>query len=172
MWTRVNPECMFSKHFRGKLFENGKRYAKSETIQKALEERIQNHILHVQFDCKTSISQSNLLYPLYGVYVYNYSKRQKMPKCVKMFTLKWHQKQRHFFIHPCRSLQCIRFVRRKFFLSRTSLPEPIVRKEGGGEFSTILPFWAPLHFDRTKLAHAQFGYGAYTIRPELDLYGI
>ena len=55
---------MFFKNFRGKLFENGKKYTKSEsTIQKALEERIQNHILHVQFEHKTSVSQSNLLYP-------------------------------------------------------------------------------------------------------------
>ena len=82
------------KYFKGILFENGKRYAKSETtLQKVLEERIPNHILHVQFERKTSISQSNLLYPLYGVYVYNDPKRQKMPKCVKMFTSKWHRKQ-------------------------------------------------------------------------------
>ena len=48
-------------------------------------------------------------------------------------------------------------------LSRTSLPEP---KWGrGGEFSTIPSFWAPLHFDWTKLAHAQLGYGAFNIRP-------
>ena len=59
---------MFSKYFRGKLFESGKRYAKPETtIQKALEDRIPNHILYVQFEHKTSISQSNLLYPLYVV---------------------------------------------------------------------------------------------------------
>ena len=32
------------------------------------------------------------------------------------------------------------------FLSRTSLPEPILSREGG-EFSTIPPFGAPLHFD-------------------------
>ena len=51
------------------------------------------------------------------------------------------------------------------FLSRTSLPEPILIGEGGGEFSTIPPFGAPLHFDWTKLAHAQLGYGAYNIRP-------
>ena len=94
---------MFSKYFRGKLFENGKRYAKSETtMQKALEERIPNHILHVKFERKTSVSQINLLYPLYGVY--NNPKRQKMPKRVKMFTSKWHRQQRHFFIHPFRSL--------------------------------------------------------------------
>ena len=45
------------------LFENGRRYAKSDnTIQKGLKERIQNHILHVQFERKISVSQSNLLY--------------------------------------------------------------------------------------------------------------
>ena len=52
------------------------------------------------------------------------------------------------------------------FLSRTSLPEPILSGEGGGvNFSTIPPFGAPLHFDWTKLAHAQLGYGAFNIRP-------
>ena len=46
--------------FRWKLFENGKRYTKSETtLQKALEERIPNHILHVQFERKITVSQSN-----------------------------------------------------------------------------------------------------------------
>ena len=121
---------MFFECFRGKLFENRKRYTKSKTtVQKALEERIPNHILHGQFERKISIGQSNLLYPLYGVYVYNYLKRQKMPKRVKMFTSKWHRKQQQFFIHPFRSLQCIRFVEKKF-LARTSLPEPILYGEG------------------------------------------
>ena len=161
MWTRVNPKFMFFKYFRGKLFENGKRCAKSDTtIQKALEERIPNHILHVQFGRKTSVSQSNLLYPLY---VYNNPKRQKMPKRVKMYTFKWHRKQRHFFIHPFKSLQCIWFVGRNFF-SKTSLPEPIWIGEGGGWIFNYSPFWGPLHFDSTKLAHAQLGYGAYNIR--------
>ena len=51
-------------------------------------------------------------------------------------------------------------------LSRTSLPEPILSGKGGGvEFSTTPSFGAPLHFDWTKLAHAQLGYGAYNIRP-------
>ena len=51
------------------------------------------------------------------------------------------------------------------FLSRTSLPEPIISGEGGDEFSAIPHFGTPLHFDWTKLAHAQLGYGAYNIRP-------
>ena len=51
------------------------------------------------------------------------------------------------------------------FLSRTSLPEPILSGEGGGDFSTIPPFGAPLHFDWTILAHAQLSYGAFNIRP-------
>ena len=162
MWTRVNTECLLFKNFRVKLFENGKRYAKSETtIQKALKERIPNHILHVQFERKTSVSQSNLLYPLY---VYNYPKQQKMPKRVKMFTSKWHRKQRHFFIHPFTSLQCIWFVGRKFFV-KNKLTRAYLKWGKGGEFSTIPPFGAPLQFDWTILAHAQLGYGAYNIRP-------
>ena len=53
---------MFFECFRGQLFENGKRNTKSETtIQKALEERIPNHILHVQFERKISVSQSKEL---------------------------------------------------------------------------------------------------------------
>ena len=49
--------------FKGILFENGRRYAKSDNmIQKGLK-RIQNHILHVQFERKISVSQLNLLYP-------------------------------------------------------------------------------------------------------------
>ena len=92
---------MFFECFRGQLFENGKRYTNSETtIQKALEERIPNHILHVQFERTISVSQSNLLYPLY---VYNDLKRQKMPKRVKIFTSKWHRKQQHFFTQPFKS---------------------------------------------------------------------
>ena len=52
------------------------------------------------------------------------------------------------------------------FLSRTSLPEPILSGEGGGlNFSSIPPFGAPLHFDWTKLAHGQLGYEAFNIRP-------
>ena len=50
--------------FKGILFENGRRYAKFDnTIQKGLKERIQKHILHVQFEGKISVSQSDLLYP-------------------------------------------------------------------------------------------------------------
>ena len=52
------------------------------------------------------------------------------------------------------------------FLSRTSLPDPILSGEGGGGGVNFQPpFGAPLHFDWTKLAHAQLGYGAYNIRP-------
>ena len=54
---------------------------------------------------------------IHRVYVYNYLKRQKMPKRVKIFTSKWHRKQQHLFIHPFRSLQCIRFVEKKFFVA-------------------------------------------------------
>ena len=59
MWT-----CMAFEFFKGKLFENSERYTKSDNmIQKSLKERIPNNILHVQFEHKISVSQSNLLYP-------------------------------------------------------------------------------------------------------------
>ena len=47
--------------FPGKLFENRKRYAESDnTIQKGIKKRIPNDILHVPFELKISVSQSNL----------------------------------------------------------------------------------------------------------------
>ena len=114
---KLTMSISFFLFFKGKLFENGNRYAKSDnTIQKGLNERIPNDILHVKFKRKSSLSQSNLLYPRYGVYVYKYLKRQKRPKRVKMLTSKWHRKQEYFFIHlHNRSFQCIRFVEKHFF---------------------------------------------------------
>ena len=66
------------------------------------------------------------------VYVYNYPKRQKMPKRVKMFTSKWHRKQQHFFIHPFRSLQCIWFLGRKFFVENKLTKAYLKWGRGGG----------------------------------------
>ena len=55
--------CMPVEHYKEKLFENGKKYAKSDnTLQNSINERIQNHILHVKFERKISVSQSNSLY--------------------------------------------------------------------------------------------------------------
>ena len=136
---------MFFECFRGKLFENSRRCTKSETtVHKALEERIPNHILHVQFERKISVSKWNLVYPLY---VYNYLKRQKMPKRVKIFTSKWHRKQQHFFIPPFRSLQCIWFVEKKLFVTNKLTRAYLMwgMGGGGGGFSRA-PFWGPLEF--------------------------
>ena len=137
---------MFFECFGRKLFENGKRYTKSETTtQKALEERIPNHILHVQFERKISVSQSNLLYPLY---VYNYLKRQKMPKRVKIFTSKWHRKQQHLLMHPFRSLQCIRFVEKNFFVANKLTRAYLMwgKGGGGGVNFQLCPLLGPLEF--------------------------
>ena len=51
------------------------------------------------------------------------------------------------------------------FLSRTSLPEPILSWEGVCVNFQLFPLLGPLQFDWTILAHAQLGYGAYNIRP-------
>ena len=109
---------------------------------------------------------------IHRVYVYNYLKRQKMPKRVKIFTSKWHREQQHLFIHPLRSLQCIRFVEKNFFVANKLTRAYLCKERGGDEFSIMSPSGAPWNFDWTKLAHAQLGYGAYNIRPYLGLYGI
>ena len=74
--------------FTGILFENGRRYAKYDnTIQKGFKERIQNHILHVQFERKISVSQSmeykqNFVISLYIHNYLNNRKCQNASKCL------------------------------------------------------------------------------------------
>ena len=69
---------------------------------------------------------------IHRVYVYNYLKRQKMPKRVKIFTSKWHREQQHLFIHPLRSLQCIRFVEKNFFVANKLTRAYLCKERGGG----------------------------------------
>ena len=111
-----------------------------DNVKKALKERIPNHILHVQFQRKISVSQSNLLYPLY---MYNNPKQQKMPKRINMFTSKWHRKQRDFFIHPFTSLQCIWFVGRNFFV-KNKLTRALLSGEKGGMNFQLFPLLGSL----------------------------
>ena len=75
----------------------------------------------------------------------NNRKCQNASKC---WTLKWHQKQGHFFIHPFQSLKCIQFLKRKFFVKNKLKWE---RGGGGGWIINYSPFWGPLAFwlDRT-----------------------
>ena len=65
-----------------------------------------------------------------------------MPKRVKMFTSKWHQKQKDFITHPFTSLQCIRFVANKINSAHTER-EP--------NFSNMPLFGAPVVLITTKL---------------------
>ena len=67
---------------------------------------------------------------------------RKCQKRVKMFTSKWHRKQRHFFIHPFTSLQCIWFVGRKFFVEN-KLTRAYLKWGKGGNFQLFPPFGAP-----------------------------
>ena len=126
---------MFFKKFRGKLFENGKRYAKSETtIQKALEERIPNHILHVQFKRKTSVSQSNLLFIIIHymcIITQNNRKCQNASKCLLRNGTESNDTSSYILLHHSNAFG----LSGGNFLSRTSLSEPILSGErGGGEF--------------------------------------
>ena len=147
MWTRVNPECMFFKFFRGKLFENSKRYAKSETtIQKALEERIPNHILHVQFDRKTSVSQSNQICCTHNMCIITQNDRkcQNASKCLLRNGTESNDISSYILLDHSNAFG----LSGGNILSRTSLPEPILSGEGGGGgwiFNYSL-FWGPLAF--------------------------
>ena len=150
---------MFFKNFRGKLIENGKRYAKSETtIQKALEERIPNHILHVQFKRKTSVSNQMCCTHNMCIITQNDRKCQNVSKCLLRNSTESNDTSSYMLLDHSNA--------GGNFSSRTSLPEPILSGEGGGggEFSTIPPFGAPLHFDWTKLAHAQLGFMVFGYR--------
>ena len=140
MWMRVNHEWMFFKNFRGKLFENSKRYAKSETtIEKVLEERIPIHILHVQFERKTSVSQSNLLYPI----TQNDRKCQNASKCLLRNGTESNDTSSYILLDHSNAFN----LSGENFLSRTSLPEPILSGEGGGGWIFIYsPFWGPHAF--------------------------
>ena len=160
---RVNPECMFSKYFRGTLFENDKRYAKSETtIQKALEERIPNHILHVRFERKTSVSKSNLCtHHMEYMYIITQNDRkcQNASKCLLRNGTESNDTSSYILIDHSNAFGLSGgnfFVEDK--LTRAYL------KWRKGRIFNYSPFWGPLHFDRTKLVHVQLGYGAYNIR--------
>ena len=113
---------MSFEYFKGELFENGRRYTKCDiTIQKDLKKRIQNQILHVQFECKISVCQSNLMYPKYGVHVYNDLKQQKMPKRVKMLTSNTESTNTSSYI-LLDYFNAFWFVEKQFFLSQAPLP--------------------------------------------------
>ena len=63
------------------------------------------------------------------------------------FTLKWHPKQQHLFLHPFRSLQCIRFVEKNFFFVANKLTNAyLMWGRGGGWIFNYAPFWGPLEF--------------------------
>ena len=140
------PSCMLFKFLKGNYLKTvTDRQNLTTRHRKGLKERIPNDILHVTFKRKISVSQSNLMYPKYGLNVYKYLKRQKRPKRVKMLISKWYRKQEYFFIHPFRSFQCIGFVKKHFFLSR-------IMGRVVGDFRLCLLSGAPGHLDWTKLA--------------------
>ena len=119
---------MIFKNFRGKLFENGKRYAKSETTtQKALEKRILNHILHVQFERKTSVSQSICCTHNMCINTQNDRKCQKASKCLLRYGTESNDTSSYILLDHSNAFN----LSGGNFLSRTSLPEPILSGEGG-----------------------------------------
>ena len=144
--VRVNPSWTPFVRFKGELFEKGRSYAKSEfTIKKGLKKRIQNHILHVLFKRKISVSQSNFLYQKWSICIW-WPKMTENVKTRQNAYFEMAPKQEHFFIHTFRSFQCIRFVKKQYFLSQT--------KGKGGDFR-LCPLLdpRPIWLDQTGTLH-------------------
>ena len=140
MRTRVNPERMFFQNFRGELFENGKRYAKSETTkQKALEERIPNHILHVQFKRKTILA--NQICCTHNMWIITKKDRkcQNASKCLLRNGTASDDTSSYILLDHSNAFN----LSGGNFLSRTSLPEPILSGEGGGWIFQLFPLLGP-----------------------------
>ena len=130
--SNVNESTPF-EWFKGILFENGRRYAKSDnTIHKDLKERIQNHILHVQFERKISVSQSNWHNMEYMyIITLNDRKCQNASKCLLRNGTEREKTSSHIHF---RSLKCIRFVENNFVVANNG--------EGGGILDFV-PFSGP-----------------------------
>ena len=138
---RLNLECVFFKNFRGKLFANGKRYAKSETtIQKALEERIPNHILHVQFERKTSVSQSNCCTHNMCIITQNDRKCQNASKCLLRNGTESNDTSSYILLGHSNAFG---LSGGNFFVENKLTRAYLKWGRGGGEFSTIPPFGPP-----------------------------
>ena len=133
---RVNPECVFFKNFRGKLFENGKRYAKAETtIQKALEERIPNLIYMFNLNVKQALANQICCTHNMCIITQNDRKCQNASKCLLRNGTESNDTSSYIHLGHSNAFGLLGGN----FLSRTSLPEPILSGEVGGgcEFSTI-----------------------------------
>ena len=143
MWTRVNPECMFFKNFRGKLFKNGKRYAKSETtIQKLSRRGFQ--IISYMFNLNVKQALANQIccshYMCIITCTQNNRKCQNASKCLLRNGTKSNDTSSYILLHHSNAFG----LSGGNFLSRTSLPEPILSGERGGWIFNYSPFWGPL----------------------------
>ena len=155
---------MFFKNFRGKLFVNGKRNAKSETTKNRKPSRRGFQIISYMFNLNVKQALANQICCTHNMCIITQNNRkcQNASKCLIQNGTESNDTSSYIILDHSNAFN----LSGGNYLSRASLPEPILSGEGGGvNFSTIPPFGAPLHFECTKLAHAQLGYGAFNIRP-------
>ena len=152
---------MFFKNFRGKLFENGKRYANlRQRYRKPSRRGFQ--IISYMFNLNVKQALANQICCTHNMCIITQNDRkcQNASKCLLRNGTESNDTSSYILLDHSNAFGLSGGI----FLSRTSLPEPSLSGEEGVNFP-LPPFGAPLHFDRTKLAHAQLGYGAYNIRP-------
>ena len=140
---------MLFEWFKGNLLENGRRYAKSDNrVQKGLKERIPNHILHVQFERKISVSQSNQICCTHNMeYTYiitlNDRKCQNASKCLLPNGTERKKTSSQVNLGPSNAFG----LSRSIFLSRTM-------GKGGGRDFRLCPLLAPQGIlDQTGTMH-------------------
>ena len=135
---------MFFKNFRGKLFENGKRYAKSEiTIQKALDERIPNHILQYMFNLNVKQALANQICCTHNMCIITQNDRkcQNASKCLLRNGTESNDTSSYILLDHSNAFG----LSGGNFLSRTTFIEPIFIGEGGVNFQQF-PLLGPLAF--------------------------
>ena len=132
---------MFFKNFRWKLFENGKRYAKSDsTIERKLSRR-GFQIISYMFNLNVKQALANQICCTHNMCIITQNDR----KCqnASKFLLRNGTESNNASSYILLDRSNAFGLSGGNFLLRTSLPEPILSGEGGGEFSTIPPFRVP-----------------------------
>ena len=130
---------MFFKNFRGKLFENGKRYAKSETtIQKALKRGFQ--IISYMFNLNIKQALANQICCTHNMCIITQNDKecQNASKCLLRNGTESNDTSSYILLDHSNAFN----LSGGNFLSRTSLPEPILSGEGGMNFQ-LFPLLGP-----------------------------
>ena len=134
---------MFFKNFRGKLFENGKKYAKSETTIESPRGEDSKIITYMfNLNVKQALANKICCTHTMCIITQNDRKCQNTPKCLLRNVTESNDTSSYILLDHSNTFG----LSGGNFLSRTSLPEPILNGEGGGVNFQLFPLLGPLAF--------------------------